>query len=60
MPRQMQRTFDARRMVVPCSAVECSAKIAMPILHGGGATMGLLPDRDQQRRIIPDGRNTRS
>jgi hypothetical protein len=54
MRQRMQRTFDVRRMVAPCSAVEGSAKIAMPMLHGDGATMGLLPDHDQRRRIIPD------
>jgi hypothetical protein len=39
-------------MVLLCDAVECSAKIAMTALHGGGVTMGLLPDHDRLRLII--------
>jgi hypothetical protein len=41
-------------MVLPMMRVECSAKIAMSVLPGISATMGLLPDCDLRRRIFLD------
>jgi hypothetical protein len=41
-------------MVPRMECVECSAKIAMTVLHGAAATMGLLPDCGLWRRIFLD------
>jgi hypothetical protein len=39
-------------MVLLCTRVECSAKIAMTALRSGLATMRLLPDHDPLRLIF--------
>jgi hypothetical protein len=39
-------------MVLLSGSVECSAKIAMTTLLTTLAAIGLLPDRDQSRRIF--------
>jgi hypothetical protein len=47
-------------MMVPRpECVECSAKIAMTVLHDASVAMRLLPDYDLRRRIFLGARGER-
>jgi hypothetical protein len=52
MPRQTRDHSMLEMMVVPATAVECAAKIAMTTLRGVAAAMALLPIHQLSRFIF--------